>query len=105
MRATGAGWGSVTANQSSPSGCPSSVVTAAYVLLRGLPKDFRRAYLRLVLRTLRARPDQLAGTLELLVFGCHFHRFTLDHVLPQLDAELACMPDPLEQAEPLTLAG
>ncbi len=81
-----------------------SVVAAAYVLLRDLPKDVRRAFLRLVLKTLRTRPDKLAGTLELLVFGCHFHRFTLDHVLPQLDAELASMQEPVKQPEPLTIA-
>lgn len=62
-----------------------------------LPRDFRRAAARFAWRALRARPDQLAGVMELVVFGYHLHRFTLTHVLPQVDAQLAALS--LEQTE------
>ncbi len=58
-------------------------------MLKSLPTDFRRSYLRFTLRVLRRRPDLLGGTLELMMYGYHFNRFTVERVLPQLDAELA----------------
>jgi radical SAM superfamily enzyme YgiQ (UPF0313 family) len=60
-------------------------------LVASLPRDFRRAALRFTWRALRARPDQFAGVMELVVFGYHLHRFTLAHVLPQVDAQLAAI--------------
>jgi radical SAM superfamily enzyme YgiQ (UPF0313 family) len=58
-------------------------------LVRALPRDFRRAAARFTWRAIWARPDQLAGVMELVVFGYHLHRFTIAHVLPQIDAQIA----------------
>jgi hypothetical protein len=80
-----------------------SALVACGGMLRGLPKDFRRSYLRFTLRALRTRPDLLGGTFELLMFGYHFHRFTMERVLPQLDAELARL-DELDEPRALPAA-
>jgi radical SAM superfamily enzyme YgiQ (UPF0313 family) len=57
-------------------------------MARTLPREFRGAAMRFSWRALRARPDQFAGIMELVVFGYHLHRFTMEHVMPQLDAQI-----------------
>jgi hypothetical protein len=81
----------------------TSFLKGASRAITSLSAEFRRAYLRFVLRVLRTRPDKLGGTLELLVFGWHFYRFTVDNVFPQVDAEVARLQR--EEAEQMTLAG
>jgi radical SAM superfamily enzyme YgiQ (UPF0313 family) len=80
----------------------TSFLKGASRAIASLSAEFRRAYFRFVLRVLRTRPDKLGGTLELLVFGWHFYRFTVDNVFPQVDAEVARLER--EEAEQMTLA-
>jgi radical SAM superfamily enzyme YgiQ (UPF0313 family) len=69
--------------------------TKRQALLTGAPRVFRKAARRFLWRVVRTRPDQLYMAMKLLIFGYHVHMFTVERVLPEVDAQLAM---PLRQA-------
>jgi radical SAM superfamily enzyme YgiQ (UPF0313 family) len=63
------------------------------VVVRSTPGEFWSAYARFALRLLWTRPDRFGGAGEAFVYGYHLYRFTMEHVQPQLDGELARLPN------------
>jgi hypothetical protein len=72
-----------------------------WTLLGNAPPEFRRAARRFMGRVLRTRPDQLYMATKLLIFGYHVYMFTIERVLPGVDAQLRASAEPLLQAPPV----
>jgi radical SAM superfamily enzyme YgiQ (UPF0313 family) len=60
-----------------------------YRVLKTVPAEFRWQSLWFLCSVFRRRPELLPGAISLVVLGLHFCQFSLEHVLPQLDKELA----------------
>jgi radical SAM superfamily enzyme YgiQ (UPF0313 family) len=58
-------------------------------LMKDMPDAFRKSSNRFLGRVLRTCPDQIYTAMKLIVFGHHMHKFTVDHVLPTVDTQLA----------------
>ena len=81
-------------------------VVLLYQVAKALPAEFRRQSLRFLYSVGKERPELLPGALSLVVLGLHFCQFSAEHVLPQLDENLAG-PRELEghaRAEPMSVA-
>jgi len=60
-----------------------------YRVVRGMPAGFRRQSLLFLYSVLRERPELLPEGASLVALGLHFCQFSAEHVVPQLDRELA----------------
>ena len=58
-------------------------------VVKTLPSEFQWQSLRFLCFVVRNRPELLPGAVSLMVLGLHFCQFSDDHVLPQLDQQLA----------------
>jgi radical SAM superfamily enzyme YgiQ (UPF0313 family) len=74
-------------------------------LMKDMPEDLRKASNRFVRRVIRTCPEHIYTAMKLVVFSHHMHKFTIDHVLPAVDSQLAILaaqsalePEPLSRA-------
>lgn len=68
--------------------------------MRGVDTAFRREAFRFMRRMLRRRPEYLQQSLDYLVCGYHYYRFTRDSVLPEYHGILAKLPTISFETEP-----
>jgi hypothetical protein len=61
-------------------------------MLRGVEPVFRREALRFIGKMLRSRPEYLQQSLDYLVPGYHYYRFTRESVLPEYAEILSRLP-------------
>jgi hypothetical protein len=72
--------------------------------LRSVDQEYRREALRFMGRILRECPEYLQQSLDYLVMGYHYYRFTRDTVVPEYEQVLANIPENQmpRHAEPTT---
>jgi radical SAM superfamily enzyme YgiQ (UPF0313 family) len=67
-------------------------LTALVHFLRSVDREYRREALRFMGRILRECPEYLQQSLDYLVMGYHYYRFTRDTVVPEFERVLANIP-------------
>ena len=75
-------------------------------LMKDMPDDLRKSSNRFVRRVVRRCPEQIYTAMKLVIFSHHMHKFTVDHVLPAVDSQLAMLASQSAlEPEPLSRAG
>jgi UDP-2,3-diacylglucosamine pyrophosphatase LpxH len=63
-------------------------VGALLRFLRSVEKEYRREALRFMGKMIRERPEHFQQSLDYLIMGYHYHRFTRDTVAPEYEQVL-----------------
>jgi Domain of unknown function (DUF4070) len=67
----------------------TSIELQDYQVLKTIPREFRWQSARFLWSVFKKRPELLPGAVSLVLLGLHFCQFSREHLLPQLDKELA----------------